>query len=152
MRILRVLCVLLLFAVTALAADDPFTGTWKLNLAKSKLLVGDNTKSDVYHMVADDRTIKFTDEVILDKQVRNITVDAKFDGKYYPIKGDPDTDAVAYHRNGNTVTVTLQKSGRVVGKDTVVVSRDGQITTVTFTVHSKEKPQIGTAVYEKQPD
>jgi hypothetical protein len=144
-------CALLLFAVSALAADDPFTGTWKLNIANSKLLVGDNTKSDVYHMVADDSTI-FTDEVILDKEVRNITVEAKFDGKYYPIKGDPDTDAVAYHRNGNTVTVTLKKGAKVVGKDKVVVSQDGQITTVTFIVYSKEKPQTGTAVYEKQPN
>jgi hypothetical protein len=152
MRTLRVLCALLLFGVTALAADDPFTGTWKLNIAKSKLLVGDKTESDVYHMVADDSTIKFTDEVDLDKEVRNITVDAKFDGKYYPIKGDPDTDAVAYHRNGNTVTVTLKKGGEVVGKDKVVVSQDGQITTVTFTVYAKGKPQTGTAVYEKQPN
>jgi hypothetical protein len=152
MRILRVLCALLLFAVTALAADDPFTGTWKLNIAKSKLLVGDKTKSDVYLMVADDSTIKFTDEVILDKEVRNITVDAKIDGKYYPINGDPDTEAVAYHRNGNTVTVTLKNGGKVVGKDNVVVSQDGQITTVTFTVYSNEKPQTGTAVYEKQPN
>ena len=152
MRILRVWCALLLFAVSALAADDPFTGTWKLNIAKSKLLVGDKTKSDVYHMVIDDSTIKFSDEVMLDKEVRNITVDAKFDGKYYPIKGDPDTDTVAYHRNGNTVTVMLKKGGKVVGKDKVVVSQDGQITTVTFIVYSKEKPQTGTAVYEKQPN
>jgi hypothetical protein len=150
MRVLRVFCALLLFGVTALAADDPFTGEWKLNIAKSKLLVGDTTKSDVYHMVIDDSTIKFTDEVILDMEVHNITVNAKFDGKYYPIKGDPDTDAVAYRRNGNTLTVTLKKGGKVVGKDKVVVSQDGQVTTVSFTVYSKEKPQAGTAVYEKQ--
>jgi hypothetical protein len=152
MRILRVLCPLLLLAVTARAADDPFTGTWKLNIAKSKLLVGDKTKSDIYHMIADDNTIQFSDEVVLDKEVRNITVDAKFDGKYYAIKGDPDTDAVAYQRNGNTVTAMLKKSGKVVGKDRVVVSPDGQVTTVTFTIYSEEKPQTGTAVYEKQPN
>jgi hypothetical protein len=150
MRILRVLCALLLFAVTALAADDPFTGTWKLNIAKSKLLAGDKTKSDVYRMVADDNTIKFTDEVILDKEVRNITIDAKFDGKYYPINGDPDTDAVAYHRNGNTLMVTLKKDGKMVGKDRLVVSRNGQITTVAFTIYSNKNPQTGTAVFEKQ--
>jgi hypothetical protein len=150
MRILRVLCALLLLVVAALAADDPFTGAWKLNIAKSKLLVGDKTKSDVYHMVADDSTIKFSDEVILDQEVRNITVDAKFDGKYYPIKGDPDTDTVAYHRNGNTLMVTLKKGGKIIGKDKVVVSQDGQTTTVTFTLYSEEKPQTGMAVYEKQ--
>jgi hypothetical protein len=150
MRTLRVLCALLLFAVTALAADDPFTGTWKLNIAKSKLLVGDKTTSDVYHMVADDSTIKFTDEITLDKEVRKVTVDAKFDGKYYPIKGDPDTDAVAYQRKGNTVTATLKKGAKVVGKYKAGVSQDGQITTVTFTMYSQEKPQTFTAVYEKQ--
>ena len=150
MRSLRVLCALVLFAVTAAAADDPFTGTWKLNIAKSKLLAGDKTKSDIYHLVVDDSAIKFTDEVILDQDVRNITVDAKLDGKDYPIKGDPDTDAVAYHRNGNILTVTLKKGGKIVAKDKVVVSQDGQTTTVTFTLYSEEKPQTGTAVFEKQ--
>ncbi len=38
------------------------------------ILMGDKTKSDVYHMIADDSTIKLTDEVILDKEVRNLTV------------------------------------------------------------------------------
>ena len=152
MRTLRVLCALLLFAVTALAADDPFTGTWKLNIAKSKLLVGDNTKTDVYRMVADDSTIKFTDEITLDKGVRKVTIDAKFDGKYYPIKGDPDTDAVAYQRKGNTLTATLKKGGKVVGKYKARVSQDGQITTVIFTVYSNDQPQTFTAVFEKQPN
>jgi hypothetical protein len=152
MRILRVSCALLLFVATALAAENPFTGTWKLNIAKSKLLVGDKTKSDVYHMATDGNGIEFTDEVVLDKEVRNIRVDAKFDGKYYPITGDPDTDAVAYHRNGNTMTVTLRKGGKVVGKDELVVSQDGQITTVTFSIYFEEKTQTGTAVYEKQPN
>jgi|SRR5580704_9241775 hypothetical protein len=150
MRILRVLCALLLFALTALAADDSFTGAWKLNLAKSRLLAGDTTKSDVYHLVVEDGTLKFTDEVVLDGAVHNITVDAKLDGKYYPIKGDSETDAVSYHRNGNILMVTLKKDGKVVGKDKLVVSQDGQITTVTFTIYSKEKSQTGTAVYEKQ--
>ena len=150
MKISRVVCVLLLLAVTAFAADDPFTGSWKLNIAKSKLLADDKTKSDVYHMAVSDGAMKFTDEVILDEGVRNITVDAKFDGKYYPIKGDPDTDTVAYHRNGNTLMVTLKKGNKVVGKDKLVVSPDGKITTVTFTVFSEEKPLTGTAVFEKQ--
>ncbi|HEX4427287.1 MAG TPA: hypothetical protein VH079_17940 [Terriglobales bacterium] len=150
MKISRVVCVLLLLAVTAFAADDPFTGSWKLNIAKSKLLADDKTKSDVYRMVVSDGGMKFTDEVILDGGIRNITVDAKFDGKYYPIKGDPDTDSVAYHRNGNTLMVTLKKGSKVVGKDKLVVSQDGQITTVNFTVFAEEKPLTGTAVYEKQ--
>ena len=152
MRVLRLFCAVLLFAVTALAADDPFTGTWKLNIAKSKLLVGDNTKSDIYRMVADDSTIKFTDEITLDNEVRNVTVDAKFDSKYYPIKGDPDTDAVAYRRKGNTLTATLKKGDKVVGKYEAGVSQDGQITTVIFTVYSEDQPQTFTSVFEKQPN
>jgi hypothetical protein len=150
MQSLRVLCALLLLTLAAHAADDPFTGAWKLNIAKSKLLAGDKTKSDVYRMVVADGTMKFSDEVDLGGEVRNITVDAKFDGKYYPVKGDPDTDSVAYHRNGNVLLVTLKKGGKIVAKDKLVVSPDGQITTVTFTILSEEKPLTGTAVFEKQ--
>jgi glucose dehydrogenase len=153
MRILRAFCALLLFAVTAFAADSPFSGTWKLNVAKSKLFAGDNTTSDVCHVVADDNTIKFKEEVTDDKgQVRNIAIEATFDGKDYPVTGDPDSDTVAYHRNGNTLTFTLKKGGKVVGKNKAVVSPDGQITTVNFTTYTKEKPQSGMAVYEKQPN
>jgi hypothetical protein len=102
--------------VAAPAADNPFTGAWKLNIAKSKLLVGDKTKSDVYPLVVDDGTLQFTDEVVLEGKVRNITVDAKLDGKYYPIKRDPDTDAVAYHRSGNILIVTPKKLARWLGR------------------------------------
>lgn len=45
MRLLRMVSVLLIVIVPALAADNPFTDTWKLNLAKSRLLPGDTTKA-----------------------------------------------------------------------------------------------------------
>src|ERR1051325_11915008 len=86
--LLRVLSLLLLLSVPALAADDPFTGTWKLNLAKSRLLPGDTTKSNVYRAVAGESTIQISERVTDDKGVHDITVDAKFDGKDYPVKGD----------------------------------------------------------------
>ena len=50
MRALRILSVLLLLSVIAFAADSPFTGTWKLNLQKSKMIEGDPTQSDVHQV------------------------------------------------------------------------------------------------------
>ncbi len=151
MRALKALFGLLLLCVAALAADSPFSGTWKLHLAKSKLLPGDTTTSDVYHVVADDMNVKFTEEWTDAKGVRNISSEGKWDGKDYPIKGDPESDTISYHREGShAFTDTIKKNGKVIATGKVAVSEDGQTETVDFTVYAEGKAQNGVAVYEKQ--
>ena len=153
MLLLRILSLLLLLAVPALGADNPFTGTWKLNRAKSSLLPGDTTKSDVYRTVADESTIKVNEHVTDDKGVHNITVEAKFDGKDYPVKGDIMSDSVSYQRvNANRIKVTTKKDAQITAKASAAVSRNGRVIIVHFTVYSQGKAQSGTSVYEKQPD
>jgi hypothetical protein len=153
MLLLRILSLFLLLAVSALGADNPFTGTWKLNRAKSSLLPGDTTKSDVYRTVADESTIKVNEHVTDDTGVHNITVEAKFDGKDYPVKGDLMSDSVSYQRvNANRIKVTTKKGAQITAKASAAVSRNGRVIIVHFTVYSQGKAQSGTSVYEKQPD
>ncbi len=80
-----------------------------------------------------------------------VSVDAKFDGKYYPLTGDPNIDSMAFHRvSDHEIKITDKKAGQVVGTTVVTVSKDGKTTTLKSTNYNDGKP-IGheVAVYEK---
>ena len=151
MRQLKVLTVVLIMSLSLFAAESPFSGTWKLNLAKSKL-TPPIPKSDIMVVDADENGLKFNEDVIDDKgESLKISYEAKFDGKDYPVTGDPSSDSVSYQRvNANTLKGTLKKGGKVTTDATIVVSKDGKITTVNYTDYSQGKPAKGTAVYDKQ--
>jgi hypothetical protein len=146
----------LLFAVFALstavfAAESPFSGTWKLNLAKSKL-PPPAPQSDIAKVDANDNGLKFSEDITDDKgQLIKISYEAKFDGKDYPVTGDPTSDSILYRRvNANTLTGTTKKGGKIAGKFKLVVSKDGKVTTVNFTDYSQGRPMTGVGVYDKQ--
>jgi len=152
MRALRILYVLLLFSAVALAVDSPFTGTWKLNLQKSKPGAGDPTKSDIHHIVVNNQDITDQADWSDGKENNHIKVEAKIDGKDYPVTGDPGTDTLSYEQKGpRELTYTAKKSGKIVSRGTIEVSEDGRITTVNYTYTSPEgKDDTGTVIYEKQ--
>ncbi len=71
----------------SLFAADPFSGVWTLNLTKSKL-PPPVPQSQTVHIKADAGSIRVREEIVSDKGERlTVTVDAKFDGKDYPIIG-----------------------------------------------------------------
>jgi hypothetical protein len=151
MRQLRLLFVLLALSLVVFAADSPFSGTWKLNTAKSKL-PPPAPQSDVATVDADDNGLKFSEDITDDKgQPIKISFEAKFDGKDYPVTGDPTSDSISYRRVGaNTLKSTTKKGGKIVSEATIVVSKDGKVTTVNFTDYSQAKPYKGVGVYDKQ--
>ncbi len=59
-RALFVLSLLVLSSVPLLAQDNPFVGTWKLNLAKSKFEPGPAPKSQTRTVVAQGDGAKYT--------------------------------------------------------------------------------------------
>lgn len=154
MRLLRLLLVIVVlgFSLNMFASDSAFSGTWKLNTAKSKM-TGPSPQSDIAKVEADDNGIKFSEEMTDDNgKSTKFSTEAKFDGKDYPTSGDPDSDSISYRRvNANTLTATLKKAGKVSEKLTIVVSKDGQVTTVNWTAYPETgKPMKGVAVYDKQ--
>lgn len=76
----------------------------------------------------------------------------KFDGKDYPITGDPDVDTRAYKPiNDHTLAFTEKKGGKVVGTGRIVYSADGKTRTVTATeTDTKGTKTRATTVYDKQ--
>ncbi len=59
--------------------------------------------------------------------------DAKFDGKDYPINGDPGQTMVALKKvDANTIEATYKRNGKVVGISHMSVSSDGKTIHVVF--------------------
>lgn len=152
MRALRILLVLLALSVVAFAADSPFTGTWKLNLQKSKAAAGDATKSDVHHVVVKDET--WTDEAEWSdgKDTNKTKVAAKIDGKDYPVTGDPMSDMISFQQKGARVMAyTAKKGGKVMSTGIIEISADGKTSIVKFKDNSQEgKTVTGTMIYDKE--
>ena len=151
MRQLKMLAVILAMSLSLFAAESPFSGTWKLNLAKSKM-TPPVPKSDVAVVDADENGLRLNEDIVTDKgESLKISYEAKFDGKDYPVTGDPFSDSVSYQRvNANTLKGQTKKGGKVANDATIVVSKDGKITTVNYTDYSQATPAKGTAVYDKQ--
>ena len=151
MRSLRSLLVILSFSTSVLAADSPFSGTWKFNPSKGRP-TPPIPKSVVAHVDADTESFKFSRRVSMTRiNHYKSTYAAKFDGKEYPIVDDPYSDSVSLQRvSEHEIKFTIKKAGTVVSVLDVVVSKDGQTTTVNYTKYVQGKQEKGAAVYDKQ--
>jgi hypothetical protein len=138
-----------------LFAADAFTGTWKLNVAKSKLAPGTEVK---------DLT------VVVAEQGENLVVTVKGTGgdgtpvsvKYaFPMKGGalsytegaPTTGATVTTKRVNATTIDGASSlnGKEVASAHSVVGDDGKtLTRVVKGMDAQGKPYQNTEVYEKQ--
>jgi len=150
-RTMLVTLALCFVGVMCYAADDPQMGTWKLNDAKSKIAAG-SPKNNTVVYVADGDNVKVTvDGTDADgKSVHNEWT-GKFDGKDYPVTGDPSQDTRAYKKiNPRTLSMTVKKDGKVMTSGRIAVSADGKSRTVTTTrTDDKGKKSQSTAVYDK---
>ena len=117
------------------AADDPFVGTWKLNLAKSKYNPGPPPKSGSNIFELAPGGLKLI--------VRNVDTGGKptsfervelYDGKTHPARGEGriGPDAISAKRvDPYTIEVTSYKNGKVITQTTRKVSKDGKTMTST---------------------
>jgi hypothetical protein len=151
-RTIVVTLALCFVAGTLCFASNVQMGTWKLNEAKSKIAPGMPKNNTVVYEAAGDKvkvTVEGTDSA--GKPTRNEWT-GKFDGKDYPVIGDPTSDARSYKKvNDRTLELTVRKGGRVTSSGRIVVSADGKSRTVTTSgtdAHGKKFKSV--AVYDKQ--
>jgi hypothetical protein len=148
-----VLAVAAVFAAAlACLAADANMGTWKLNEAKSKFAAG-ATKNNTVVYADDGGNVKVSvDGVTADGKKIHSEWTGKFDGKDYPVSGDPTSDTRAYKRvNASTLAMTLKKDGKVTATGQIVVSSDGKTRTVsTKGTDAMGKTVSSRAVYDKQ--
>jgi hypothetical protein len=119
------------------AGSHAMSGAWHMEKVNS---VSSNGLTVTYHGTADG--LKMSDP-------NGNSYDAKFDGKDYPIQGDPGHTMVSLKRIGNeTIEETDKRDGKVVGVSRMTVSKDGKSIQVDYT--DKERETTTTFTMEKQ--
>ena len=151
-KMIAVTLVLCFAGVAVCFAEDPNMGTWKLNEAKSKLSAGVQKNNMVVYEPAGD-SVKITlDGTSGDGQSTHTEWTGKFDGKDYPVTGDPASDSRSYKRvNARTLAFTAKKDGKVTMSGRIAVSADGKTRTVTSNgTDAMGKKVSWTSAYDKQ--
>ena len=140
------------FAVAVSFAANPNMGTWKLNEAKSKLPATAVKNNTVVYEAAGDSIKVTVDGTDAEGKPTHNEWTGKFDGKDYPLTGDPSADTRSYKVvNDNTTDLTNKKGGKTTLSGRIVVSADGKSRSITVSgTDSKGMKVKYTAVYDKQ--
>ena len=133
-------------------ASDPNLGTWKLNEAKSKMAAGAPKNTTVVYEAAGDKVKVTVDGVDGAGKPTHNEWTGSYDGKDYPVTGDPASDMRSLKKvNDHTLDLTVKKDGKVTVSGKIVVSADGKTRTVsTSGTDSMGMKMKNTSVYDKQ--
>lgn len=158
-KLARVMMVLAagVFAVTVLAiaqSKDPFVGSWRLNLAKSKYSPGPPPKSttSTYESAGQGYKVSVKTEPA-SGPAQQWSYTSNLDGKDMPVTGNnPTADMITVKRiDANTLEIVNKKSGKVTTTQRNVVAADGKTRTVTTTGTDAQGQKVNNiTVFEKQ--
>jgi hypothetical protein len=154
MKLRNVVTILVLLCAGAMMsfAANPNLGTWKLNEAKSKLAPGTPKNLTVIYAAVGDMIKGTIDGLDGEGKPAHNDWTGKFDGKDYPVTGDPSSDSRAFKPiDDHTWELTVKKGGKVTMTGRVVMAADGKSRTVTISGTNPAGKKIeSTAVYDKQ--
>jgi hypothetical protein len=159
--------VLSLVLVAALAISgtiaysaDMFSGTWKLNVAKSKFSPGPGPKSNMQKIEAVENGFKLvTDGENAEGKKTHNEYTVKFDGKDSPehpmVDGKPNpnaADAISVKKiDDYTYETTAKQKGKMLVVTKNVVSKDGKTRTATATGKNAQGQTVNNVtIWEKQ--
>jgi hypothetical protein len=136
---------------TACFAADPQMGTWNLNESKSKITPGTLKNTHVVYSSMFGQVKIKTDGIDANGKPIHVEWSGKFDGKDYPVSGDPNSDTRSYTKvNERTLTTSNKKNGKVTVTGQIVVSADGKSRTVTLNgTTPKGKKFRNVGVYDR---
>jgi hypothetical protein len=144
---------LTLAAPTSSAQSEPWVGTWKLNVAKSKYSPGPAPKASTLTVVAAEGGFKQTiDTTPATGAATHGEVTWKLDDKDYPVTGNPNADVSAYTKiDARSYQVSSKKAGKPTITTRVTISADGKTRTAVQTGTDAAGQKVNnTIVYEKQ--
>jgi len=148
-----VLTVLLgLFGSSTCLAADANMGTWKLNEAKSTLAPGAAKNNTVVYAAAGDAIKVTVDGTTADGKPFHNEWQGKFDGKDYPVTGDPTQDARAYRKvDDRTTEIDVKKGGKMLVSGRIVISADGKSRVISTSGTDPSGKKISSSgFYDKQ--
>jgi hypothetical protein len=133
-------------------AQDQGIGTWRLNVSKTTMSPGPKPVSSTVTIQASDGGIKQVTEQSLGLGASKSEFTARFDGKDYPIRGNPNADVVALKRvDDRSYEVVGKKGGKVTITSRVTLSADGKTRTVVQTgVDAQGQKVMNTMVYDRK--
>ena len=151
-RTVAMTLVLCLAVVVLCTAQDANIGTWKLNEAKSKISPGAPKNTTVVYEAAGDNVKVTIDGVGSDGKPTHNEWTGKYDGKDYPVTGDPNSDARSLMKIDNrTLGFNVKRGGKTTISGRIVVAPDGKSRTVTTSgTDASGKKVSSNAVYDKQ--
>jgi hypothetical protein len=133
-------------------SSDPVNGTWSLNVARSKFSTSAPKSEKRTYEVSGDSVTQTTDRVDSQGKPVHMQFTAKYDGKDYPVTGNPDADTVAVTRvDTHTTKATLKKGGNPVIHTERSVAKDGKTMTVrTKGTNARGEKIDNVLLFEKQ--
>ncbi|HMI18350.1 MAG TPA: hypothetical protein VK533_02265 [Sphingomonas sp.] len=127
-----------IFALTLSAAqmtpaDDPVSGTWKLNVARSKFTPGPGWQSQIRVYAAAPTGVSVTwTGIDAGGEAMRVNYTYAYDGRDYAMAGSASYDTLnAVRIDKWTVRSEEKRDGKTVGIAVRKVSRDGKILTIT---------------------
>ncbi len=94
-------------------------------------------------------TLQSTPDGMKGSDTNGVSYDAKFDGKDYPMQGDPGNTMISLKKvNANTIEETDKRNGKVVNTGRWTLSADGK--KMTYVGHDVEQDRHYTMVLNKQ--
>lgn len=133
-------------------AQDAFMGTWKLNKDGSIIPAGAPKNNTVTYGPAGENIKVTVDGTDSDGKPIHSEWTGKFDGKDYPVTGDPNSDTREYTEvNDHLLRYVAKKGGEVTMVGRVGVGSDGKTRTVTATNPNAKGERVSTtSVYQKE--
>jgi hypothetical protein len=155
---LRTSLVLVVVAILVSAspafAADPWLGSWKLNLAKSKYNLPDAVpKSETLKSEEAAGGMKgIVDGVDAQGKPMHWEYSAKYDGKDYPWTGNPNADMIVLKRvDDRNYEATWKLKGKTLMTSKNTVSPDGKTRTIIQTGKDVQGRDVNfTLVFDKQ--
>jgi hypothetical protein len=142
--------VFVLAMATVAVAANPFVGTWKLNVAKSKFSkTGPKEWTDVYREIEGD-TIEVTVNIVMSdgSSDKEKIVSPRQGGVATFLQGGNGRYEVETFITPSESYSTTMTNGKQTGFMHLVVSKDGK--TMRYTIKGPDGPFEGEAVFDKQ--
>jgi hypothetical protein len=127
--------VLLLAFAAGAQPPKGLEGTWMLDAAKSTFHPGPAYKSMALTYSAIENGVKIVVDVVMgDGTKQHWEMSPLYDGKDYPVTGNPIADTISVQKAaGNKSQSTFKKGGKVTGENVRTLSADGKMLTIEVT-------------------
>jgi hypothetical protein len=133
-------------------ASDLNIGTWKLNEQRSKIPPGVMKNTTVVYEAAGAMIKVTTDGTDGNGNSMHTEWTGKYDGKDYPLTGDPTANSRSYTKiDDRHLALANKKNGTVTTSGRITLSADGKSRVLNMVGTNAAGKQVSsTAVYDKQ--